>query len=63
MQQYRLHHPVLTNLVSRQYDPDPFPNTTTGTPDGVPVPPYTGPGVDTFLGPLGKLDLLDWMNK
>ncbi|KAK4126797.1 ribonuclease T2 [Parathielavia appendiculata] len=51
--------------LNRQYDPHPSPNTTTGTPDGTPVPPYNGPTVDTFLTALGKPGraLLDWMNK
>jgi len=51
--------------LSRQYDPFPSPNTTTGTPSGIPVPPYTGPGVDTFLSALGKPGetLLGWMDK
>jgi ribonuclease T2 len=51
--------------LNRQYDPHPSPNTTTGTPAGTPVPPYTGPTVDTFLTALGRpgLTLLDWMNK
>ncbi|KAH6626485.1 ribonuclease T2-like protein [Chaetomium sp. MPI-SDFR-AT-0129] len=50
---------------ARQYDPKPDPNTTTGKPDGVPVPPYTGPSVDTFLTALGHPGhkLLAWMNK
>jgi ribonuclease T2 len=39
--------------LNRQYDPSP-PNS---------VPKYTGPAVDTFLAALGKLDLIDWMNK
>jgi ribonuclease T2 len=49
--------------LSRQYDPVPSPNTTTGTASGVPVPAYTGPGIDTFLEPFGKYDLLAYMNK
>jgi ribonuclease T2 len=51
--------------LNRQYDPHPSPNTTTGTADGTPVPPYTGPTVDTFLTALGKpgRTLLEWMNK
>lgn len=51
--------------LNRQYDPHPSPNTTTGTPDGTPVPPYTGPSVDTFLTALGKpgLKLREWMDK
>lgn len=41
----------------------PSPNTTTGTATGTPVPPYTGPSIDTFLAPLGKADLLAWMQR
>ena len=29
--------------LSRQFDPEPYPNTTTGTPDGTPVPPGEAP--------------------
>ncbi|ORY63220.1 ribonuclease T2-like protein [Pseudomassariella vexata] len=49
--------------LSRQYDPLPSPNTTTGTPAGEPVLPYTGPGIGTFLEPFAKWDLLAYMNK
>ncbi|KAK0713508.1 ribonuclease T2 [Lasiosphaeria miniovina] len=51
--------------LNRQYDPNPSPNTTTGTPAGTPVPPYHGPTVDTFLAALGLPGraLLAWMNK
>lgn len=49
--------------LNRQYDPVPSPNTTTGTSSGTPVPPYTGPSISSFLAPLGKLDLLAYMNK
>ncbi|KAI0158493.1 ribonuclease T2 family protein [Pestalotiopsis sp. NC0098] len=49
--------------LSRQYDPIPSPNTTTGTSAGTPVPAYTGPSIATFLEPFGKLDLLAYMNK
>ena len=51
--------------LNRQYDPHPSPNTTTGTADGTPVPPYTGPTVDTFLAALGPPGhkLLKWMRK
>ncbi|KAK5998461.1 Ribonuclease Le2 [Cladobotryum mycophilum] len=49
--------------LSRQYDPKPAPNTTDGTPTGTPVPPYTGPSIDTFFEPYGKMDLLAYMNK
>ena len=48
---------------SRQYDPLPSPNTTTGKPDGTPVPAYNGSGIGTFLEPFGKHDLLAYMNK
>ncbi|KAK3698620.1 hypothetical protein LTR37_016848 [Vermiconidia calcicola] len=48
--------------LSRQYDPDPSPNTTTGEPDGTPVPPYTGPRINPFAES-GKLDLLEFMDK
>jgi len=39
--------------LSRQYDPAPAAG----------VPPYTGPGVDTFILEFGRLDLLDYMSK
>jgi ribonuclease T2 len=48
--------------LTRQYDPIPSPNTTTGTPAGTPVLPYTGPNIGTFLEPFGKADLLEYMN-
>ncbi|KAK8051464.1 hypothetical protein PG993_002849 [Apiospora rasikravindrae] len=48
--------------LTRQYDPLPSPNTTTGTPEGTPVPAWRGPDIGTFLAPLGRLDLLAWMN-
>lgn len=44
--------------LNRQYDPTPSPNVT----NGVPVPPYKGPSVATFLEAFGKFDLLAWMN-
>lgn len=50
-------------LSSRQYDPAPSPNTTTGTSTGTPVLPYNGPNIGTFLEPFGKHDLLAYMNK
>jgi hypothetical protein len=50
-------------MASRQYDPVPSPNTTTGKPDGTPVPAYKGPSISTFLAPFGKFDLLAYMNK
>ena len=49
--------------LSRQYDPLPSPNTTTGTPSGTPVKPWTGTSIGKFLEPFGKLDLLAFMNK
>ncbi|KAL5533933.1 hypothetical protein ACEPAG_393 [Sanghuangporus baumii] len=49
--------------LSRQYDPTPSPNTTNGLPNGTVVPPYSGPGVDTFIIELGRIDLLDYMNR
>ncbi|TDL28264.1 ribonuclease T2 [Rickenella mellea] len=49
--------------LSRQYDPSPSPNTTTGKPGGTPVPPYTGPGVDTFVLEFGRIDLLDFSDE
>jgi len=49
--------------LSRQFDPSPSPNTTNGLPNGTFIPPYTGPGVDTFILALGRLDLIDYMNK
>ena len=49
--------------LSRQYDPLPSPNTTTGTPSGTPVPPWKGTPIREFLKPLGKLDLLAFMDK
>lgn len=47
--------------LTRQYDPIPSPNTTTGKPDGEPIPPYTGPHIGTFLEPYGRFDLLEYM--
>ncbi|KAM4056808.1 ribonuclease t2 family protein [Hirsutella rhossiliensis] len=49
--------------LSRQYDPQPVPNTTDGTPSGVPVPPYAGEPIDRWFGPYGKLDLLAYMRR
>lgn len=48
--------------LTRQYDPIPSPNTTTGLPNGTAVLPYTGPNIGTFLEPFGKHDLLSYMN-
>lgn len=49
--------------LTRQYDPKPSPNTTTGTPSGAPVVPYTGPDIGTFVEPFGRHDLLAYMNR
>ncbi|KAI0478974.1 ribonuclease T2-like protein [Xylariaceae sp. FL0804] len=49
--------------LSRQYDPAPDPNTTTGTADGTPVPPWTGVSIDEFVKPFAKYDLLAFMRK
>jgi ribonuclease T2 len=48
--------------LSRQYDPVPSPNTTTGKPGGTPVPPWKGAEIGTFVEKFGRYDLLDWMN-
>jgi ribonuclease T2 len=50
--------------VTRQFDPKPSPNTTTG-PNGTlhSVPPYNGPPISTIVEKFGKLDLLAYMNK
>jgi hypothetical protein len=48
--------------LSRQYDPVPSPNTTTGLPNGTVVPAYNGSGIGTFLEPYGRYDLLEYMN-
>lgn len=45
--------------LSRQYDPSPDPSKL---PDGTPVPPYKGPGVQTFIEEFGRVDLLEYMN-
>lgn len=49
--------------LSRQYDPEPSPNTTTGKADGTPVPAYKGVSVEEFIKPFGKWDLLAYMKK
>ena len=49
--------------LSRQYDPEPYPNTTNGEPDGTPVPPYKGKPIDRWFEPNGKTDLLEYMKK
>ncbi|PCH34006.1 ribonuclease T2 [Wolfiporia cocos MD-104 SS10] len=46
--------------LSRQYDPDPDPAVLS---NGTVVPPYHGPGVETFIIEFGRLDLLDYMTK
>jgi ribonuclease T2 len=48
--------------LTRQYDPVPSPNTTTGLPNGTFVPPYNGSNIGTFLEPFGRYDLLEYMN-
>lgn len=48
--------------LSRQYDPVPSPNTTTGLPNGTFIPAYNGSGIGTFLEPFGRFDLLEYMN-
>lgn len=50
--------------LTRQYDPYPSPNTTTGKPDGQIVPKWQGgDAFGPLLSRLGKLDLLGFMNK
>ncbi|KAH9828350.1 ribonuclease T2 [Teratosphaeria destructans] len=49
--------------LSRQYDPSPSPNTTSGLANGTAVPRYTGPNVATFIEAFGKYDLLAYMNQ
>lgn len=50
--------------MTRQYDPRPSPNTTTGKPDGTPVPAWTGGDIITpLLESVGKYDLLAYINK
>ncbi|WVR04871.1 hypothetical protein IAU60_001883 [Kwoniella sp. DSM 27419] len=50
--------------LSRQYDPYPSPNTTTGKPDGEVVPKWQGGDVfSKILGDYGKWDLLAYMQK
>ncbi|THH19042.1 hypothetical protein EW146_g2049 [Bondarzewia mesenterica] len=46
--------------LSRQFDPHPSPAVL---PDGTVVPPYTGPGLDTFVAEFGRFDLLEYMEK
>ena len=42
---------------SRQYDPNPSPEVL---PNGTLVPPYSGPGVRSFIRDFGRYDLLDY---
>lgn len=49
--------------LNRQFDPFPSPNTTTGKPDGTPVPAYKGPDISQLIAPFGRNDLLAYMNK
>lgn len=49
--------------LSRQFDPSPSPNTTNGLPNGTVVPPYKGPGVDTFILDFKRIDLLDFSTR
>ncbi|KAK1921179.1 ribonuclease T2 [Papiliotrema laurentii] len=50
--------------LTRQYDPEPSPNTTTGKPEGQVVPVWHGGDVITpLLQKLGKWDLLAYMTK
>ncbi|TGJ87501.1 hypothetical protein E0Z10_g1298 [Xylaria hypoxylon] len=49
--------------LKRQYDPEPSPNTTTGTPDGKPVKPWKGEPISDYIKRFRKYDLLAFMNK
>ncbi|KAJ8104807.1 hypothetical protein ONZ43_g7681 [Nemania bipapillata] len=49
--------------LTRQYDPFPSPNTTTGTSTGTPVPAWTGNPISDFIKSFQKYDLLAFMNK
>ncbi|KAI1083480.1 ribonuclease T2 family protein [Whalleya microplaca] len=49
--------------LSRQYDPEPSPNTTNGKPDGTPVEPWTGGSIEPFLEAAGRWDLIAYMKK
>ncbi|GME41503.1 Ribonuclease T2 [Neofusicoccum parvum] len=40
--------------LSRQYDPEPSPNTTNGLANGTFVPPYNGSDISSFLVPFGR---------
>ncbi|KAL0578473.1 hypothetical protein V5O48_003522 [Marasmius crinis-equi] len=46
--------------MSRQFDPEPSPAKF---PNGTTIPPYEGPGVDTFVKAFGRDDLLEIMEK
>ncbi|KAM0790461.1 hypothetical protein ACM66B_003338 [Microbotryomycetes sp. NB124-2] len=48
--------------LSRQIDPEPSPNTTTGKPDGTPVPAWKGESATEILKKFGRYDLLNYMN-
>ena len=47
----------------RQYDPYPDPNTTTGTPEGMPVKPWKGEPISDYIKRFKKFDLLAYMEK
>ncbi|KAF1810037.1 ribonuclease T2 [Eremomyces bilateralis CBS 781.70] len=49
--------------LSRQFDPDPSPNTTNSLPNGTVVPAYGGPDISPVFEAFGKRDLLEYMNK
>ncbi|KAI0404418.1 ribonuclease T2 family protein [Xylaria palmicola] len=49
--------------LKRQYDPEPSPNTTTGTPEGKPVKPWKGEPISNFIKRFRKYDLLAYMEK
>ncbi|KAI0394691.1 ribonuclease T2 [Xylariaceae sp. FL0594] len=49
--------------LKRQYDPEPSPNTTTGTPAGKPVKPWKGEPISNYVKRAGKFDLLEYMQK
>ncbi|KAI8629507.1 ribonuclease T2 [Xylariaceae sp. FL1651] len=49
--------------LSRQYDPIPSPNTTTGKPGGTPVKPWTGEPISDYIEQFKKYDLLAFMKK
>ncbi|KAI0199198.1 ribonuclease T2 family protein [Astrocystis sublimbata] len=49
--------------LKRQYDPEPSPNTTTGTPAGKVVKPWEGKPISHFIKHFRKYDLLAYMEK